>query len=70
MKNWTRHYYFFCVSKTTYNKIKKDIKLDYIWDELRGPGYGATLELSPQEVQNLKVKLWGLKYQLQRIKGE
>lgn len=70
MKNWTRTYYLFIGSKRTYNLIKHTLQMDYVWSDLWGAGYAATVELSAQQLRDLQVKLWGGKYHLFKVRGE
>ena len=63
-----RKYFIFVKSHRTYEKIKNWIKLNYVWDDLRGAGWTTTISLSREELRTLKVKLWNCKYQLLRIR--
>ena len=64
----TRKYFFFTRSKRTFELANKYIKLMYVWDDARGAGWTATVQLSQTELRTLKVKLWNCKYQLLKVR--
>ena len=64
----SKKYFFFTRSKNTFELASKFIKLDYVWDKLRGAGWSAVVELDHMGLVHLHVKLWNKKYQLLKVR--
>ena len=66
MKN--RTYYLFITQNKYYQKVKFMFKFDRVWTDLLGAGYSATITLNRDQLNALKVKLWGSHAILLRVK--
>ena len=66
MKN--RTYYLFIAQEKYYQKVKFMFKFERVWTDLLGAGYSATITLDRDQLNALKVKLWGSHAILLRVK--
>ena len=64
----SRTYYLFIPQKKYYQALKFIYKFDRGWVDRLGAGYSATLNLNHDQLNGLKVKLWGSHAILLRVK--
>ena len=64
----SRTYYLFITQKKYYQQVKFMFKFNHTWSDLLGAGYSATITLNRDQLNALKVKLWGSHTTLLRVK--